>query len=280
MTKKLGLILASVAAVAIVAVGSMTYACGGACKSGTKTAAVQTAGGSCASTGVKTAGSGSGCSSPGASGSSCASTGVKTAGSGSGCSSTGASGGSCSSKGAKNASAGGACGSGEKTKQTKMAGAACCPGGAGSAGCSSKMASLCGDKGYFAANVYDCKDGHVMAVYKGKKFEVTDKTPYTQIENARYYFADNECAVKCQETLKTMAAEINREAVSLATAEGNIVENKDGHKIAACKMSGEKFEVTGTTPARVMDGQKVYFCSENCASMASISTADKQVDAN
>ena len=251
MTKKLGLILASVAAVAIVAVGSMTYACGGACQGGTKTASVQTAG------------DGDGCKG-----------GTKTAGSG--CSTTGA---GCSSKAAvKTAGAGGACCPGGTAGQ--KAGDACCPSGKSASSCSSKMASLCGDKGYFAANVYENKGGHMMAVYKGKKFEVTDKTPYTQIENARYYFADNECAVKCQETLKTMASEINRETVALATAEANIVENKDGHKIAACKMSGEKFEVSGTTPARVIDGQKVYFCSENCASMASISTADKKIDAN
>jgi hypothetical protein len=138
------------------------------------------------------------------------------------------------------------------------------------------MAGACGDKGYYAVNVYDVKEGKQWAVYKGKKFEVSDATPYTQVEQARYYFADNECAVKCQETLKSMAADIEKEAVSLATLEGNIVEEKDGAKYASCLGCKEKFALSDKSAIRVMDGKKFYFCCDGCAGqqMSNVKTAN------
>ncbi len=117
-----------------------------------------------------------------------------------------------------------------------------------------------------------------MAVYKGSKFAVTESTPYTQVGNARYYFTNSECAVKCQESLKAMAGDLEKETVSLATAEANIVEQKEGEKWAQCKMSGHKFQVTSATPVRMIDGQKYYFCSDACAGKetASLKTANME----
>jgi hypothetical protein len=123
----------------------------------------------------------------------------------------------------------------------------------------------CGDKGYFNANVYKVENGMMYAVADGKKFVVTDKSPYNQVGNARFYFADDACAVKCSDKLSTMANNYVHEAVELATLESNVKMEGD-KKVATCSISGEKFEVTGATPAVVMDGQKTYFCGQGCAS--------------
>lgn len=129
---------------------------------------------------------------------------------------------------------------------------------------SSAAKNACGDKGYFNANVYKVENGMMYAVADGKKFVVNDKTPYKQVGNARYYFADDACAVKCSDKMASMAKNITHEAAVLATNEKNVkVEN--GKKIATCEMSGHSFEVTNATPAVVMDGQKTYFCGEGCA---------------
>jgi hypothetical protein len=119
-------------------------------------------------------------------------------------------------------------------------------------------------KGYFAANVYRVDGETLYAVADGKKFVVTESTPYTQVGAARFYFADNECAVKCSEKMASKAAEFDREAVSLATLDGNIVEVKDGNRVAVCSISGESFTVTENCPVKVVDGKKVYFCCAGC----------------
>lgn len=286
MTKKLGIILASLAAIAIVSVGAMSYACdGSSCKNKTASVKTASAGATCdpskcnaktadgkcdMSKCTQTAG-GATCDH-----SKCTST-AQTAGALSGCSAQSATTAStgCSAHGATTASTG--C-------SAKSAGAGCCAGKGASmtsgGGCTmsknSSMASACGSKGYYGANVYDVKDGKQWAVYKGKKFEVTDATPYTQVESARYYFADNECAVKCTETLKSMAADIEKETVALATLEGNIVEEKDGVKYANCSGCKEKFAVTEKSAIRMMDGKKVYYCCDGCAGreMSTVKTAN------
>lgn len=129
---------------------------------------------------------------------------------------------------------------------------------------SSAAKEVCGDKGYFNANVYKVENGLMYAIADGKKFVVNDKTPYNQVGNARYYFADDACAVKCKEKMASMAKEINHEAVELATLESN-VKVEDGKKVATCSMSGKSFEVTSSTPVVVANGQKTYFCGEGCA---------------
>ncbi len=121
-----------------------------------------------------------------------------------------------------------------------------------------------GEKGYFGANVYKIDNGVMYAVADGKKFVVSDKTPYNQVGNARFYFADDACAVKCSEKMASMANNYVHEAVELATVESNVkIEN--GKKIATCSMSGQSFEVSNATPAVVQDGQKTYFCGQGCA---------------
>ncbi len=105
----------------------------------------------------------------------------------------------------------------------------------------------------------------MYAVADGKKFVVSDNTPYNQIGHARYYFADDACAVKCNTKMASTAKNYTHEAVELATMEAN-VKVEDGKKIATCSISGNSFEVTNATPAVVMDGQKTYFCGEGCAS--------------
>ncbi len=121
-----------------------------------------------------------------------------------------------------------------------------------------------GDKGYFGANVYKVENGMMYAVADGKKFVVNDKTPYNQVGNARFYFADDACAVKCSEKMASMAMNYTHEAANLATLESN-AKVEDGKKIATCSMSGQNFEVTASTPYVVVDGQKQYFCGEGCA---------------
>jgi len=134
--------------------------------------------------------------------------------------------------------------------------------GSSCAASAGKMAA--GDQGYFNANVYKVDNGMMYAVADGKKFVVSDKTPYTQVGNARFYFADDACAVKCSETMAKKADSYVHEAVELATLESNVKMDGD-KKIATCAMSGQSFEVTAATPAVVKDGQKMYFCGEGCA---------------
>ena len=171
----------------------------------------------------------------------------------------------CASKGA-NASM--ASGSSCSTTNAAMTSGSCCASKGANASmasgsCSaSKMAS--GEKGYFGANVYKIDNGVMYAVADGKKFVVSDKTPYNQVGNARFYFADDACAVKCSEKMASMANNYVHEAVELATVESNVkIEN--GKKIATCSMSGQSFEVNNATPAVVQDGQKTYFCGQGCA---------------
>ncbi|MCB9357064.1 MAG: hypothetical protein H6508_03920 [Calditrichaeota bacterium] len=131
--------------------------------------------------------------------------------------------------------------------------------------CASKAGqSACKDKGYFNANVYKVENGMMYAVADGKKFVVSEKTPYTQVGNARFYFADDACAVKCSNTMASMADSYVHEAAELATLESNVV-TEGGKKVATCAMSGKSFEVTAATPAVVVNGEKQYFCGEGCA---------------
>jgi hypothetical protein len=126
-------------------------------------------------------------------------------------------------------------------------------------------------KGYYAANVYKVSGDVQYAVADGKKFVVTESTPYNQVGNARYYFADSDCAVKCKDKLTSKQADYDREVVSLATMEGNIVEMKEGNKIAKCSISGETFAVSDNCPVKVVDGKKVYFCCAGCCEKATTS---------
>ncbi len=137
------------------------------------------------------------------------------------------------------------------------------------AGCGTAGAS----KASYAANVYEVRDGHLWAVCNGKKFEVTTSTPYSEIGRARYYFADEDSKVTCAEKMAMMAKELDRETVTLATAEGNVTMDTDGHKYAVCPVSHDKFLITADSPAKVIDGQKYYVCSDKCASQL-MHTAD------
>jgi hypothetical protein len=123
-------------------------------------------------------------------------------------------------------------------------------------------ASLCGSKGYYAANVYRVQNGHMWAVCQGKTFEVNEATPFVQMDEARYYFADEASKIRCHEMMKATAPAIDREVVSLATAEANVVDVENGRKIAQCPVTGHKFVVTADSPARVVDGQKYYMSVE------------------
>jgi len=118
--------------------------------------------------------------------------------------------------------------------------------------------AFCGHKGYYAANVYEMRDGHVFAVWEGRRFEVVDETPFTQSGNARYYFADEATKVACTLTLSRLAPEVNREVVSLATAEGNVVGEERGQKLAQCPVTGRRFLVTADSPVMVVDGRRIY----------------------
>jgi YHS domain-containing protein len=127
-------------------------------------------------------------------------------------------------------------------------------------------------KASYAANVYEVRDGHQYAVCNGQTFEVTATTPYAEVGNARYYFADEESRVRCSEKMKAMATELDKEAVSLATAEANVTVD-NGQKYGICPVTNDKFLVTADSPAKVVDGQKYYVCSDKCASQM-LHTAD------
>ena len=266
MTKRIGLVVAAVFAVAVIFAGARTFACGDGCKSGTKTASMTTANGnSCCPTGT---------SNTKLTSNSCSMTNTSETGSRGACGSKSKSAqyasGSCSSKGAKAEMTSGGCGA-SKSAKAEMAGG----------GCSSKMSNSamahagCGTsttKAAYAANVYEVRDGHTYAVCNGEKFEVTATTPYTEVGNARYYFANEESRVRCAEKMKSMASELDKEAVSLATAEANVVVD-NGQKYGVCPVTNDKFLVTAESPAKVIDGQKYYVCSSDCASKM-LHTAD------
>lgn len=222
MTKRIGVIVAAVFAVAVVFAGARTFACdGNGCK-GAKTASAVESKSDCAGT----------------SGAAMASD-----KSGAGCS----------------AKAGSASGSHSCASKSGMSKAGC-----GTAGAS---------KASFAANVYEVRDGHLWAVCNGKKFEVTSNTPYSEIGSARYYFADEASKVTCAEKMAMTAKALDAETVSLATVEGNVTTESDGRKFAVCPVSNDKFMVAADSPAKVMDGQKYYVCSDKCASQL-MHTAD------
>jgi len=117
---------------------------------------------------------------------------------------------------------------------------------------------LCGDRRYYAANVYEVQDGRMWAVCCGKKFEVTANTPYAQVGGARYYFADEASKVACPYKMTDMTERIDRETVALATMDGNVVAEENGQKIAQCIVTGRKFLVTADSPVMVADGKKYY----------------------
>jgi hypothetical protein len=129
------------------------------------------------------------------------------------------------------------------------------------AGCGMSGAS----NGHYGANVFAVRDGHEWAVCNGKTFEVSDQTPYSDVGPARYYFADENSRVTCVEKMAMMAKELDQEAVSLATSEGNVTTDSDGQKYGVCPVTHDKFLITADSPAKVMDGQKYYVCSEKCA---------------
>ena len=244
MNKKIGIVVAAVFAVAIVFAGVRTFACDG---SSCKTAKASTT----------TADNKSCCPSNGASGAAMTSTG------------------SCASSGSKAAMA-----SDSKTGHSSCASkasASSCAKSCGSKDASKAMThSGCGStstNAAYAANVYEVRDGHKYAVCNGKTFEVTETSPYAEVGTARYYFADEASKIKCAEKMKSMAADLDQEAVSLATVEGNVTTDKDGHKYAVCPVTNDKFMVTADSPAKVMDGQKYYVCSDKCASQF-LHTAD------
>ncbi len=161
-------------------------------------------------------------------------------------------------------------GDGCKSKSSKTAYSGSCSAVCGSMKASDKAscAQICGSqmtsnttetRSYYGANVYEVRDGHQYAVYEGRKFEVTDQTPYTQVGDARYYFADDACKISCTQTMAAKAPVIDRETVALATTDGNVVKVENGHKIARCTETGKEFEVTDNTPAKVKDGKRYYY---------------------
>jgi len=174
----------------------------------------------------------------------------------------------CCAVGAKNAAA--APSSGASTVKSGSASNPSCSVICGTMGASkASCSSVCGTKGAskasYAANVYKVDKGVMYAVADGKRFVVTDKTPYTQVGNARYYFADESCAIGCQTKMANLSEKYNREALALATAEANSM-TKGDKKYAVCSVSGKEFEITGATPALMIDGRKTYFCGPGCAS--------------
>jgi hypothetical protein len=170
--------------------------------------------------------------------------------------------------GANTFACGGKCGKHAAAKASVCASTCCSK--TGSAGTSAQSAScrsgasdawtskLCGERGYYAANVYEVHDGRMWAVCCGKKFEVSGNTPYSQVGEARYYFADAASKSSCAVQMSKLAAQMDREAVSLATLDGNIVGEENGRKIAQCIVTGKKFLVTADSPVMVADGKKYY----------------------
>jgi hypothetical protein len=285
MIRKIGLVVASFAAVAVIFAGARTFAGGDACKSGGKTSSLTTTNGAtcCLSTASNAKMASGNCCAMAKPTSETGSRGPfslnrKGAKFASGtCSSNSASAqtaaGSCASKGAKAGMTSGGCSS--KGSSAAMTSGSCMSQSTNSsmphAGC-----GMTASKASYAANVYEARDGHQYAVCNGQKFEVTPTTPYMEVGNARYFFADEESRVRCAEKMKSMAADLDREAVSLATAEGNVTTDSYGRKYAVCPITNEKFLVTADSPAKVMDGQKYYVRSDKCLSQLQRTTESPQ----
>jgi hypothetical protein len=123
-----------------------------------------------------------------------------------------------------------------------------------------KMASaVCGDAKYYGANVYTVQDGHQYAVCEGRSFEVCSETLYVQVQNARYFLDDPWLSIACRDDPSVLTTELDREAVALATVDGNIVGMEDGRLLARCPVTGKIFIVTADSPVRVMNGERYYF---------------------
>jgi hypothetical protein len=133
---------------------------------------------------------------------------------------------------------------------------------------------LCGERGYYCANVYEVRDGRMWAVCCGQKFEVSANTPYTQVGDARYYFADEASRVGCPYKMKDMAQRIERETITLATMDGNVIGEENGHKIAQCLVTGRRFLVTADSPVMVADGKKYYM--GDTTDLSSVAGASRQ----
>jgi hypothetical protein len=162
------------------------------------------------------------------------------------------SGGCCSSS--KTAGMNGGAGSCTQTSSSGMSDK--CTGSSNSADWTS---NVCGSKGYYAANVFAMCHGHEYAVYGEETFEVTEKTPFIQNGQARYYFPSEELKVKCAQDQQMHLAELEQETVSLATADGNVVSvNSNGEKVAQCPVTGKSFVVTADSPVKVLDGKRYY----------------------
>ena len=136
---------------------------------------------------------------------------------------------------------------------------------------SARMASAtCGNAKYYGANVYVVRDGHQYAVCEGRVFEVCGSTPYVQMQNARYFVDNPWLSNNCASDPSALAAELDREAVALATVDGNVLETENGQKVARCPVTGETFIVTADSPVRVMDGKRYYLSDTvNLASTSS-----------
>ncbi len=124
-------------------------------------------------------------------------------------------------------------------------------------------------KASYSANVIEMRGDYVYAVCRGKVFEVTDGTPFADLDDARYFLTDR-CSVAAFQANPTASAdELNQEAVSLATEDGNVVGNENGQKFAKCPVTGRVFPVTAGSYVKVMDG-KCYYMSDT----VSLSTLD------
>jgi hypothetical protein len=246
--KKIGIVIAAFAAMAMIFAGANSFACGDNCKGQAKTAAAMS---KCdpskcdpaTCTPAQCAAMGANCSSA------CKNGAMQKASMQGGCSMSKASmSGGCS---MSKASMSGSCGM-KNAQMTEMNGTSC-------TGHKKDWASVvCGNKDYYGANVYAVKDGRMWAVCHGKTFEVTENSPYKQVGNARYYFADDASKIACDMKMAQMAPEIDQEAVALATTDGNVVGTENGLKVAQCVVTGKKFIVTADSPSKVADGKRYY----------------------
>jgi hypothetical protein len=165
----------------------------------------------------------------------------------------GASSGSCSAT-AKTVKAGGCESSCSSTKTAEMT-----SGGQCSSSATDWTATVCGSKGYYAANVYATCHGREYAILGDKSFEVTETTPFIQEGRARYYFPTEEARQAFAKDVRDNAGLIEQETVSLATADGNVVSmNDSGQKIAQCPVTGKTFVVTADSKVKVVDGKRYY----------------------
>jgi hypothetical protein len=146
-----------------------------------------------------------------------------------------------------------------------------CPSGGGAADCpylkrlqmrnaSNQMTeNSCNSSAWYGANVYEVCDGRGFAVCQGREFEVGTDTPYIQIGNARYYLDSPALEASCKHNPSALTSELDREAVALASVDGNVVGMENGQKVARCPDSGRTFVVTPDSQIRVMDGQRFYW---------------------